>query len=96
MSQQYSSIIIPSTQEDKKKIRNAMDEISNAMTRIEGERDHIKEIKKKLKDDFTFSLKVINRMAKVHHKRNFTEEQSQNEDFEVLYESVNGSATADE
>lgn len=96
MTQQYSNIIVPSSAEDKKKIRNAMDEISNSMTRIEAERDHIKEIKNKLKEDFSFPSKVINRMAKVHHKRNFTEEQSQNEDFEILYETVNGGTTEDE
>lgn len=86
----YSNIIVPSSPEDKKKILNAMDEISNSMTRIEAERDQIKAIKAQMKEDFKFPPSVINRMAKVHHKRNFNEEQSQNEDFELLYESVNG------
>jgi len=86
----YSNIIVPSSPEDKKKIRQAMDEISNSMTRMESEREHISEIKKKLKEDFQLPPKVINRMAKVHHKRNFTEEQASNEDFEILYETVNG------
>lgn len=84
------SLVIPSNDADKKKIRAAMDEISNSMTRIEGERDHIKEIKKNLKDEYSFALKLINKMAKTHHKRNFSEEQMENEDFELLYESVNG------
>lgn len=85
----YNSIIVPSNPEDLVSIKNSMDEISNSMTRIDSERDHIKDIKKQLKEDFKIPLKLINKIARAHHKMNFVEEQTQNEDFEMLYMSVN-------
>lgn len=87
----YSNIILPTRPEDLKKIRGAMDEISNSMTRMEAERDLVKEIKLNLKEDHQLPLKLISMMAKTYHKSNYSEEQSQFEDFELLYETVNGS-----
>ena len=77
---------------DRKKIKDALQEISNSMTRIESERDLIKEIKADLSEEFKdqLSKKQIARMARVYHKQNFQEEVAQHEQFEMLYEEITG------
>lgn len=75
---------------DRKKIKDALQEISNAMTRMEAERDLIKDIKTDLHDEFKTQLskKQIGKMARVYHKQTFNEEQRDADEFGVLYEEV--------
>ena len=79
-----------SSPEDRKKIKDALQEISNSMTRIEAERDFIKDVKNDLHDQFKEILtkKQISKMARVYHRQNFTEEVAAAEEFESLYETV--------
>lgn len=71
-------------------INKAMQELSNSMTRIEAERDLIKDIITNLCDDHELDKKIIRKMARVYHKRSFTTEVQEHEEFEVLYENVIG------
>lgn len=73
---------------DQKKLLDMLREASNSLTRIEGERDLIREMKKKVCDDLQLEKKVINRMVKVYHKQSFQEEVAEHEQFETLYESI--------
>lgn len=75
---------------DRKKIKDALQEISNSMTRMDAERDLIKEIKADLHEQFKeqLSKKQISKMARVYHKQNFTEERLAADEFETLYEEV--------
>ena len=83
-----SEIIIPSSPEDRKKIKAAIKQISDSMTRIKGERDHIKTIKENIKDEFDLSPKYIQKVAAAFHKQNFEQEQQNSSDFEDLYEII--------
>lgn len=80
--------MIISSPADRKKIRDALDEASNSMTRIAAERDLIKEIAKSLAEQYNLPKKQVNRMIRVHHKQSFKEEQIAAEEFEVLYQEV--------
>lgn len=73
---------------DQKKLLDMLREASNSLTRIEGERDLIREMKKKVCDELQLEKKVINRMVKVYHKQSFQEEVAEHEQFETLYESI--------
>jgi regulator of replication initiation timing len=74
---------------DRKKIRDALQEVSNSMTRISAERDLIKEIVSELAEEYELlSKKQINKMARVYHKQNFSEEQAASSEFELLYEEI--------
>lgn len=83
-----SNVIIPSSPEDRKKIRGALEEISNSLTRIEAERDLIRETIKEMSDQFQLPKKTLNKMAKVYHKQNFNQEVAEHEEFESLYEEI--------
>ena len=73
---------------DRAKIKKMLGEVSNSMTRIEAERDLIKETIKEMSQEFNLSKRHLNRMAKVFHKQNFSREQEEHEEFEDLYTSI--------
>ena len=73
---------------DRKKIRDALQEISNSMTRIAAERDLIKDIVGDVSENFELPKKTVNKMARVYHKQSFGQEQQQFSEFESLYEEV--------
>ena len=73
---------------DKAKVLGCLQEISNSLTRIEAERDLIKEILEKMQDECEIPKKLGRKLAKVYHKRNFEEEVAQQNDFVEVYESV--------
>jgi len=74
----------------KKKIRDGLDEISHAKTRVAAERDLIKEIINKLHEDHNIEKKILRKMAKVHHEASFDDEVAENDEFEILYETITG------
>jgi len=83
-----SNVTIPSAPEDKKKILNALQEFSNSMTRIEAERDLLKQILIGLQEDFDLPKKYMRKVANVYHKQNLNEFKLENEEVEDLYESI--------
>ena len=84
---------IPSSPEDRKRIRVALQEMSDSMTRIEAERDLMKEIITNVHEEFELSKKTFRRMAKVFHRQNFSKEVAEHEEFEVLYENITQQTT---
>lgn len=75
---------------DRKIIRDALQEISNSMTRMDAERDLIKDIKDTLHEQFKELLtkKQIGKMARIYHKQNFNQEQEEFAQLENLYSEV--------
>lgn len=73
---------------DRKKIKDALIEISNSMLRIEAERDLIKEIVQTVSDEHDIPKKYVNKMGKLYHKQSFYNEQQQNDELATLYETV--------
>lgn len=80
---------------DKKAIRDALREISSSLTRIEAERDLIKEAIGNISENYQIPKKTFRRMAKVYHKQNFTQEIEEHEEFENLYENITATGNAD-
>jgi hypothetical protein len=80
--------MIPTSNEDKVKVKNAIKEISNSMTRIESERDLIKNIISDLAENVEVDKRQIRKMARVYHKQNYTEEQDSFAQFQELYENI--------
>jgi type I site-specific restriction-modification system R (restriction) subunit len=79
---------IISSSVDREKIKKVLAEISGSMTRIEAERDYIKESIREMSDQFQLSKKTLNKMARVYHKQNFSQEVASHEEFEDLYETI--------
>jgi len=83
-----SNLVIPSDDETKKRIRGALEEISNSMTRMGAERDLIKNILQDVEDDTQVPKKYLRKMANIFHKQNLNEVKTENDDVETLYETV--------
>ena len=83
-----TGIIIPSSDHDKKRIKDCMEEISNSYLRQEAERDFVKEALISLEDDVGIPKKYLGKMARIYHKQNMSELVSEIEEIEALLESV--------
>lgn len=81
------------TPEDQKKLKKALDEINDSMTRKAAEADLVKEIVNKVHDELGLNKRLIRRLAKTHFKRDFDMEVQENKDFEEVYEYVTGAKT---
>jgi len=77
-----------SAETDRKKLLDAIRECSNSMTRIESEKDLIKEAVKTVCEDLKLPKRLVNRLVKVYHKQNYDEEVATHEQFEQLYETI--------
>jgi hypothetical protein len=73
---------------DKAKVLGCLQEISNSLTRVEAERDLIKEILQKMQDECEIPKKLGRKLARVYHKRSYEEEVAEQSDFQSIYETV--------
>jgi uncharacterized protein YukE len=75
--------------EEQKVIKDCLNEMVDAMIRMSAERDLIKEIVKRVKEETTVKPKVFRRMAKTQFQSNFSEVVAEDEEFVELYEKLN-------
>jgi DNA-binding transcriptional regulator GbsR (MarR family) len=75
---------------DRKAVYDALREISNSLTRMEAERDLIKETLNMVKDQFELPPKYTRKLAKIYHKQNFQELKAEQAEVEDLYEKITG------
>lgn len=91
-----SNVILPTNPADRKAILDVMQEISNAYTRVEGERAYISEAVGELSKKFNIPKQLLNKLSRVLHKGNFDQEVGKFEDFSDLYETLLSSEKAKE
>ena len=80
-------------EEDKKKIKGALQEASNSLTRIDAERDLVKNIMNDTSKNFQIPKKTVKKLINVYHKQNFSKEVAEHEEFETMYEQLTGETT---
>jgi hypothetical protein len=76
------------SQIDKDRLRNAVKEINDSMTRAAAEKDFQKETIDNICDALGLEKKIIRRMAKAYFKSNFNDEQEEFKMFEDFYTIV--------
>lgn len=76
------------TDSEKKKVKKAIMELNDSMTRVAAERELQKEIITTLFDELGVDKKLIRRMAKAYFKSNFSEELEGNKSFEESYSLI--------
>ena len=82
------TVDLPTNPADIKKIRDALQEIADAFTRLTAERELVKDIKAMLKEDFELPPKFITKLAKTYFNQDFEAQQVESEDFEELWFAV--------
>jgi len=83
-----NTVTIPSSPDDRKQIRERLSEVSNSMTRIEAERDHINEILADMQEEYELPKKHMRKVARVFHKQNINEVKEEFTDVEDIYNAV--------
>jgi hypothetical protein len=73
---------------DKKALKGVLDELSNSMLRVKSEKEFQKEAIADAAEKFDMNKKLLRKMAKVYHNNSFTDEVSEMEEFQKLYETV--------
>jgi polyhydroxyalkanoate synthesis regulator phasin len=76
------------TGDKKAAIMSCLKEISDSYTRIEAERDLVKEILDRMQEEFEIPKKMGRKIARIYHKRNYEEEVAQQNDLQETYESI--------
>lgn len=69
-------------------LKGGMKELSDVFTMQEAQRDTVKEIIDRVHQELKIPKKIIRKMAKTYHLQNFNTISYENEEFELLYESV--------
>ena len=88
MAVQQLSVNQITNEADQKKLLGVLKECSDSLTRIEGERDLIKEAVSDVAKNLQLPKSLVAKMVKVYHKQNYDEEVATNEQFEQLYETI--------
>ena len=79
---------------DRNRLKNAIREMNDSMTRVAAERDLQKETIKTLHDELGLDKKMVRRMARTYYNANFSTEVEDNKSFEEFYSTIiNGSVT---
>lgn len=73
---------------ERKKLKKAIMELNDSMTRVSAERDLQKEVINTLHDELGVDKKLIRRMAKAYFKANFGQEVEENKAFEESYDLI--------
>lgn len=73
---------------EKKKLENFVHEISNSMLRMDSERDLIKDICTRAKDELEIAPSTLKKISKIYYKNTLVEEKLANEELFDLYEQV--------
>jgi DNA-directed RNA polymerase subunit N (RpoN/RPB10) len=73
---------------ERKRLKKAIMELNDSMTRVAAERDLQKETINTLFDELGVDKKLTRRMAKAYFKANFGEEVEENKAFEESYDLI--------
>tara|TARA_Y100001972_G_C7561941_1_gene282200 strand:+ start:81 stop:374 length:294 start_codon:yes stop_codon:yes gene_type:complete len=85
-----SSVVMPSSKHETDSILRTIKEITDSMTRIEGEKTFIKEATEDLSKHYNIPKPTLNKVIRILHKQNAAEERAKNEDtFYVLDTLIN-------
>jgi hypothetical protein len=82
------NVVIPTSPDDRAKVQASMREISGAMSRIESEREYIKESLAMLEETFELPKKYMRKVATVYHKQNLNEVKNEFSDVEDIYAAI--------
>jgi hypothetical protein len=79
---------IPTNKEERKKLKAMIVEMTNVLSRVDSEREHMKEIASVAAEEFGLEKKLINKLARTMFKNNYADLHAENEHFEFLYEAI--------
>ncbi len=82
------SIVIPTSIEDRKAIKTAIDQISECLTSINSEKAQVNEIIKAVEEKYQLPKKVFRKLAYLHFKQQLAATVEETSEIEQLYEKL--------
>lgn len=79
---------VPTGAEERKNFKAMIVEMTNTLSRIDAEREHLKEIGAAAQDEFGIKKSMVNKIARTMYKQNYADLHAENEHFEFLYEAI--------
>lgn len=79
------AVNVLSDPENRKKLKGVLQNCSDSLTRIAGERDFMKSEIAGICETLELDKKVVNKLVKTYFKQNFDEEVQENDAFERLW-----------
>jgi uncharacterized protein (UPF0335 family) len=76
------------TQPQRTAIKACLQEISNSLTRMEAERENIREVVNRCATEFEMNKRITRKLARIFHKRNIEEERAEQEEINNTYDAV--------
>ena len=76
------------TVEERKKLKNAILELNDSMTRVAAEKELQKQAIEEVFDKLGVDKKIVRRMAKVYYKEDYNTETEEEDMFRDFYENV--------
>lgn len=70
---------------DRRKLKSAISELNDSMTRISAENDLQKDVLNNVAEEIGLDKKLVKRLAKTYYKSNFNVEAEENKYFEEFY-----------
>jgi hypothetical protein len=83
-----NQIIVPSNPAVIKAIKDAMQEASSSYTRIEGEKDFLKELFANLSEGSELPVKYLKKISKIYHAQNLAAVATDQDNIVELYGTV--------
>lgn len=77
--------ILPTSPEDKRKLKNYIVDIVEAREKMQFYAAHIKDVKTNIKADFTLQPKLIGQLITAQMNQNIAELREANDEFDTLY-----------
>jgi hypothetical protein len=74
--------------DEKEALLKVVKDISASMTRVEAERDYIKQESKAICEELNLDAKLFKKIVKTYHKQNVDAERLEFTEFITLYEEV--------
>ncbi len=88
MSVEQVEIIIPSSDADKKKLKDAIIEADGCLIRIDAEKDQVKTILENLAEEFQIDKKTLRKTLSIYHKQNKHKVDSEKDNVDQLYDAL--------
>lgn len=82
------------SEEELNKLKKSIREMSDVMTMMDAQKDTMKSIIDDVYDELKIPKKIIRKIAKTYHKQNFSEQQTENEEFELFYEGISSNSNS--
>lgn len=71
-----------------KTLKGGLKELSDVFTMQESQKEVVKDIIANLHEELKIPKKLINKLAKTYHKRNYSEVVAEQEEFELFFEGI--------